>query len=78
MNVKELIAILQKQNPEALVVLPDTASDFEISEARELRAVEVRMLAYKGMSFVQFWEAEPPASERWVKFLGAVNAVILE
>lgn len=78
MNVKELIELLQTHNPEALVVLPDTASDFEISEARELRAVEVRLLGYKGMSFVQFWEAEPPAGERWVKFLGAVDAVILE
>lgn len=78
MNVAELIAALQTQNPEALVVLPDTASDFDIVEARVVRAVEVRLLEYKGMSFVQFWDAKPPESERWAKVFGAVNAVILE
>ena len=78
MNVAELIAALQTQNPEALVVLPDTASDFDVVEARVVRAVEIRLLEYKGMGFVQFWDAKPPDSERWTKVFGAVNAVILE
>jgi hypothetical protein len=77
-KVQELIAILQTHSPEALVVLPDTASDFDITEVRAVRAVEVRLLEYKGMSFVQFWDAKPPESERWLKVFGAVDAVILE
>lgn len=78
MTVAELIAHLQTKRPDALVVLPDTASDLKIYEPQELRAVKIRLLAHKGMGFVQFFEDDAPEGERWERFSEVVDAVILE
>jgi hypothetical protein len=78
MTVAELIALLQTKNPDALVVREDYESEFLISEVLELRNIEVRVLAYKNTTHVQFFEAKPLERRGWHSVLGAVDAVVIK
>ena len=80
MKVAELIAILQRQDPAAVVVLARNV-DYEAVavQVRELTPVKLRAFAADSCAWFEFWdEAEVPQDERTVVLFEPVHGLLLE
>ena len=78
MNVEKLIAILQKKDPKAAVVLRDYDGVTGLVEARVVDNVELRGYDRKGSSFMAFWDADLPVESWTAAWNHIIKGVLLE
>lgn len=80
MTVSDLIAILQQQDPAAVVVLRRNAGrETTADQVSELTAVSLRAYAAERCAWFEFWdEAEVPTDDRTTAFAEPVSGLLLE
>ena len=78
MNVEKLIAMLQKKDPKAAVVLRDYDGATGLAEVRVVDDVELRGYGSKGMSFLAFWDADLPVEPGTATWNHIIKGVLIE
>ena len=78
MNVEKLIAMLQKKDPKAAVVLRDYDGATGLVEARVVDDVELRGYDRKGSSFMAFWDADLPTEPGTATWNHIIRGVLVE